>query len=365
MKYSFSIDEKSLFYGTWNDYVKGQSATVHTPLNQSKDREKWRKDIYEFINHYPGVDIKNIPAILKDKCLRQTTSKAPTKLVNLFVFSKFSLDGKPFKADSSFAIFVKQEIGKKITKRDGAISKNTHLGRQKLHYPLSFAHITDGYNIDNEKVLKRILKVNGGFAFVVRGFDINTTTNTLNFRTIMVGPEGVPLSNVFRRKKGVGVKLLVDYTKLDNAFVASTKDLSEEENDAFIATLNKIQETSRRNGLIGEEYVFDNLERFLDDIPEEKEHISKRYPRSPYDIECVVNGKKYYVEVKSTQDSKKYFYLSKGERQFMEKYDKHYILVLVTNVKSDRKKTIKYNRKKIENLKIMEREYQTIKYTAK
>ena len=46
MKYSFNIDEKSLFRGVKNDYSKGQSPTVHTPLNQSNDQRKWRNDIY-------------------------------------------------------------------------------------------------------------------------------------------------------------------------------------------------------------------------------------------------------------------------------------------------------------------------------
>ena len=36
-KVRFKIDEKSLFYGVYNDYNRGQTATVSTPLNQSKD----------------------------------------------------------------------------------------------------------------------------------------------------------------------------------------------------------------------------------------------------------------------------------------------------------------------------------------
>ena len=45
MKFRFKIDEKSLFYGLYNDYAKGQTATVSTPINQSKDPNKWHKDI--------------------------------------------------------------------------------------------------------------------------------------------------------------------------------------------------------------------------------------------------------------------------------------------------------------------------------
>lgn len=46
-KIKFKIDEKSLFYGVYNDYKKGQTATVSTPLNQSSNPDKWRKDILE------------------------------------------------------------------------------------------------------------------------------------------------------------------------------------------------------------------------------------------------------------------------------------------------------------------------------
>ena len=213
------------------------------------------------------------------------------------------------------------------------------------------------------KVLKKILEENGGFAYVVNGFDIDTKLKTLNFKTTMIGPEGVLLSNVFKRKKGVGLKLLVDGLSLDKPILESTanKILTKEENKAFIATLEKIQESSRSNGRIGEEYVFDNIHKIIGKKPEEKLHISKNYPQSPYDIECIINGVKIFIEVKSTEKETKSFYMSKGERKFMAKYEQRYLLVLVTNVKSNHKRTFKYKRKEIEKMK---QELQGIKYTA-
>ena len=241
------------------------------------------------------------------------------------------------------------------------------MGREKLHYPISLSHITEGYNIDNKIVLDKILDVNGGFAYVVNGFDVDTETNTLNFKTTMIGPEGVLLSNVFKRKKGVGVKLLVDGISLDKSSIISTsnKILTKEENEAFISTLEKIQRSSRLSGAMGEDYVYENIEKIIGIRPEEKRHISKLYPLSPYDIECKVNGKTIYIEVKSTKDSKKTFYMSKGERKFMDKYEQHYLLVLVTNVISNHKKATKYQRKDIMNPQIMEKEFQGIKFIVK
>lgn len=368
MKYSFIIDEKSLFVGVKNDYAKGQSPTVHTPLNQARDKNKWHNDIYDFLEGCKSEDkIDSLPEILKEKCLSKTTSKALGKIVNFFVFSKFALDGEPFDAGSSFAMYVKEETSETIVQRNGEVTNNTHLGRQKLHYPMTLAYITDDYNIKNKIVLDKIIEVNGGFAYVVNGFDYDTETQILNFKTTMIGPEGVLLSNVFRRQKGVGVKLLLDGVSLDKPSLASTarQILTQEENEAFISTLEKIQKSSRSNGLLGEEYVYNNIEKIIGNKPEEKRHISKLYPQSPYDIECKVNGETKYIEVKSTKDSKRTFYMSRGERRFMDKYEQHYLLILVTNVISAHKKAIKYQRKDIMNPNTMEQELQSIKFIVK
>lgn len=367
MKYSFVIDEKSLFRGVKNDFKKGQSPTVHTPLNQSNDMSKWHNDIYDFIKGWKSEDVDSLPCMLREKCMPNTTSQASSKIVGFYVFSKFSLDGHPFETDYSFAMYVKEETSKIITKRDGKITENTHLGRQKLHYPMSLIYLSDGYNINNADVLNKILKINGGFAYVVNGFDFDTDTKILNFNTTMVGPEGVLLSNVFIRKKGVGVKLLIDGDAIANSDLisAQTNVLSEEESSNFIKTLEKIEMSRRKSGKIGEEYVYDNIEKIFGWKIERKSHISKIYPQSPYDIECDVNGETMYIEVKSSKNSKKIFYMSNGEKRFMDKYDSNYRLVLVTNVTSSHKKTNKYQRKDIMNPKIMETEYDKIKYIVK
>lgn len=367
MKYSFVIDEKSLFIGVKNDYSIGQTATVHTPLNQSKHEEKWHNDIYDFIKKGADrVQVMELPDVLKDKCLPKTTSNASGKIVNFFVFSNFALDGVPFDVNYSFAMYVKEETDEYITQRTGKTIKNPHFGRQKLHYPISFAHISDGFNIDNKQVLNKILEVNGGFAYVVNGFDYDTDQNTLNFKTTMIGPEGVLLSNVFRRKKGVGVKLLVDGVSLDKSKVVYTTeyDLTDEEKNKFVETLIKIQNSSRSNGKKGEEFVFNNLDKILKKEPTEKLHISEKYPQSPYDIECVLDGEKIFIEVKSTGKGKKSFYMSKGERKFMKKYEDHYLLVLVTNVKSDHRKYFKYKPEEIMDEKIISQEIQDILFVV-
>lgn len=368
MTYSFLIDEKSLFVGVKNDFRKGQSATVNTPLNQSKNPDKWHKDVYEFLNAYTSVDVDKLPPVLMNKCLAKTTSQANAEIVYFCVFSKFALDGVPFEVNASFAMYVKKETDARITMRDGETTENTHLGREKLHYPKTLFYSTDGYNIDNKAVLDKILEVNGGFAYMVNGFDIDSDTDTLNFRTTMIGVKDVPLSNVFRRKKGIGSKLIVNGINFEELNLALPIDnvLTIPEHDAFFATIEKIQESCRSNGAIGEEYVFNNLPLIIGEANVENSvHVSKNYPQSPYDIECVVKGERLYIEVKSTISSKQTFYMSKGERRFMDKYGDHYLLVLITNVKSEHRRHKKYTKNQIMNESIMSQETQSIKFTVK
>lgn len=365
MRYSFDIDEKSLFVGVKNNYSRGQSATVHTPLNQAKNKNDWRKDIYAFLEGHKSVD--NLPERLNDLCLKKSTSQAPARIVHFYVFSKFTLDGVKFDVDKSFAMYVKEEISDTIVNRNGVVVTNTHKGRQKLHYPKTLAYISDGFNIDNNVVLQKILDVNGGFAYVVNGFDYDDDTKTLNFRTTMVGLKDVLLSNVFIKKKGVGKKLIVDGTFSQIGIPHISKGIiSDEEENKFLETFEKIQESSRANGRMGEEYVVNNIKRILKtESITNLIHISDSYPFSPYDIECIINGEKLFIEVKSTQGSKKEFYMSKSERQFMDKYHDRYLLILVTNVKAKQKKCCQYRREEIMNDNNMRQEPQGIKFVVK
>lgn len=366
---SFNIDEKSLFRGITNDYKKGQTATIATPLNQSKNPAKYRKDIYDFLNSYPSISIDSIPSTLSDKCLKKTTSKSECKLVKFIVFSKFSLDGIEFDPGASYAMYVKEEISEYIKNQRGEMVENTHLGRQRLCYPISLSHKTDGYNIDNCLVLEKIMEVNGGFAYVVNGFDVDTENGILNFRTTMVGLRGVLLSNVFKRGKGVGVKLNVNGINFDEKLYSHGKGtiLSTTESNDFFQTLEKIRRASRENGKRGEEYVLNNIEKILNvsKLDNPPVHVSDKYPQSPYDIEIFIDGVKKYIEVKSTSKDKKVFIMSKGERHFMKRYDKDYVLILVTNVNSNKRRTFKYKRKDIEDANKMTQELQNIKYIVK
>lgn len=327
----FKIDEKSLFYGIKNDYQKGQTATVHTPLNQSKDPNKWHHDILALTK--TNIECKSIPDMLVERCLRNTTSDANSQLNQLYVFNNLLLDGQPLNTNNDFCMYIKEEIDEFIINRKGKRTQNTHLGRLKLHYPISLQYKGDGFNIDNKEVLNCILRQNGGFAFVVRGFEYSEENNTLNFITTMVGPEGILLSNVFKRQKGTGKKLLLNEIDVndfefikDNILVSGiTPTVSVDD------ALEKVNKTRVENGKIGEEIIMEMLSKTAG--VENLYHTSKDFRFSLYDIEFYINGVKKYVEVKATQGDKKIFNMSSGEIKFMNRYKDDYVLFLITNVK--------------------------------
>ena len=332
----FKIDEKSLFYGMYNDYNRGQTATVSTPLNQSTNPNKWRKDILKLCDTTLKINI--IPKTLLNKCMPKTTSQAKSKVEYLFVFDKLKLDGKSLNCGCQFAFYIKEEIDIMIkSKTTGKMVKNTHLGRKKLHYPQTLIYKTDGFNINNKQVLDKILDINGGFAYIVRGFECDTEERSLNFITSLVGLKGIFLSSVFKKQKGVGKKLLLEEINIDAqdlpngdiAYLINPENKSYSSASDMFEAINK---SKVENGKLGEALILKYLGENISNITDVY-HTSKDFPTSPYDIEYIQNGIKKYVEVKSTSGTKKIFNMSLGELKFMDTYKDDYSLFLVTSVK--------------------------------
>lgn len=344
-KIKFKIDEKALYYGIYNDYAIGEVMTSSTPINQSRDPNKWRKDIIKFMGC--GLEESHIPEGLIRQLTRKTTSQAQTRINQLFVFRNITIDGKPLNTDYSFAIYVKEEIDPIIVRRDGTTGPNTHLGRLKLHNPSNIRYGTDGYNINNKQVLEAILNQNGGFAYIVRGFEVDTETKTLNFITSLIGLKGVFLSNVFKKKKGVGKKLLIDEINLEAQDISTDSVVlissSSFNNQTSEVAFDQLRATQAENGKLGEQFIYDNLSNYIDGPIEDLYHTSKYFPTSPYDIEYIdKNGEKQYIEVKSTSGNKGVFNMSSGEIKFMNQYQDRYLLILVLNVRSTMPNVKKY-----------------------
>lgn len=329
MKLRLKIDEKSLFYGCVNDFEKGHTATVSTPINQSSKPEKWHNDILSWIGTKAETPRDKIPERIVDIC--QKASHSGNIIENVFIFNNIYLDGEKLNVGCSFIMYIKKETDEYIRSVKGKMVKNTHLGRLKLHYPISFFYKATDCYIDNERILKAILEKNHGYAYIVRGFEFDEKVSSFNIITSIIGPKNALLSTVFRVAKGTGKKLR---TNLD---ILSAEDLNlkasnYEDDDIKDDKFELRNKASRYNGKKGEDYVYDKL------LSEEKEvyHTSVDYPTSPYDIEIEKeDGKKVYIEVKSTQSDRVYFRMSRYEYDFMQKYRNQYILYMVMNVKEE------------------------------
>lgn len=330
----FSIDEKSLFYGVKNDYLKGQTATVSTPINQSKDPNKWRHDIRNLYNS--NLHEASLPEQLINKCSTKTTSKAKTRIKFFYSFSNLKLDGEKLNINSSFGIYIKEEIDPFIINKKGQRVINSHLGREKLHYPITLFHQSDGFKINNQSVLDQILLQNGGFAFIVRGFEIDSEQKSLNFITTIIGQKDILLSSVFKKKKGIGAKLLTKFIAHDVPLTEFGGEEGEISPKVINQSLTKKNLSMIENGKLGEEIAFQYIKRLIENHPQSMSdlyHTSKTYSFSPYDIEYTENGVKKYIEVKATSSDKKIFNMSRGEIKFMERYRSQYKLILITKVK--------------------------------
>ena len=208
-------------------------------------------------------------------------------------------------------------------------------------------------------MLEAIKKQNGGFAFVVRGFEYSEQEKTLNIITSLIGPDGIPLSTIFRRAKGVGKKLMIDPNKVVEAdyvvVVEQTPDLKETN-----VSYELINKSRAENGKLGEEFIYNLL---LEKLSDENElyHTSLDFPQSPYDIEYVIDGKKKYVEVKSTSGIKSIFNMSSGELKFMEKYKDSYTLYMVTEVKEA---FPKYKAYTYDDIMKMRKEFPNVRFYA-
>ena len=340
MKFRFKIDEKSLYFGLHNDYKRGQTATVSTPINQSKDPNKWHLDIMKLYNS--GFEIATIPNELSNKCLNKTTSQANSKIVYFFEFKNLLLDGVKLECKSSFGLYVKEEIDKMIINKKGEVVQNTHFGRQKLHYPITLKYESDGFKINNENVLNTILEQNGGFAFILREMECDTKQKSLNFITSIVGIKDTRLSQVFKKQKGVGKKLIVDDNIADiQEYIDDNIENVVDDYHNVVRNIDfeQINNSKMQNGKLGEQYVYEHIAELLKCKVESIYHTSLDFPTAPYDIEYIENGIKKYLEVKSTASKKEIFNMSSGEIKFMKRYKENYILILVTEVNSNYPKT--------------------------
>lgn len=194
------IDTKSLYYNILNDNPKGHTCTVATPIKQGNSLNLELNEIYKIplqidFQHYPDL----IDSLLKN-------SKSTNKINNVFVFSKIKINGETIKTNSSYCMFVKEEID----------PSKAQFGRIKLHYPTSLKYSL--LDIDNKAVISSISEHLYGFAFIVDAFEFDFDDNSLNFIVTIVGYNQVPYSKVFINSKGTGKKYTKAFKRTEDCY---------------------------------------------------------------------------------------------------------------------------------------------------
>lgn len=310
------IDTKSLYYNIQNDNLKGHTCTVATPIKQGRSTDPFLSQVYKIPKQ---IDFQNSEELIRDLT---KNSKSVTKINNVFVFENLKVNGQKLDVDKSFCIYTKEEIDR----------NRAQFGRIKLHYPLSIKN--ERFGIDNRKVINAISDYLNGYAFIVESFEYDFDDDSFNFNVLLVGYTGIPYSKVFINNKGVGSKYntaIKNYFDIyDSEIIALRQKYGTDVNtDNFTDYLDSGRELAKN---VVQDYLEAHNYTNVRDV-------SKEYPYSVFDIQCLDNGVLKYCVVVFTYTRKKYFNLSFFQNQFINMFPNSFI-ALVIDVGRDNKITI-------------------------
>lgn len=306
------IDVKSLFFNIKNDNKTGHTATVATPLKQGASvREELSRitEIPENINTFSREEL--ISKIL-------AKSRAQAKIVGLFVFDKFSVNGVPLDEDNSFCMYIREETD----------PGNVHFGRQKIHYPSSLVFEDNYVTINNKSIMKSVSAFLRGYAFLIEAFEYDTETGMLNFDATVVGENDIPYSKVFINRRGVGNKFTSHFTEISDIYDMEIIALREK-HGYDVVTPENFNEIISANTAIAHSLAIDYL---TSTGAENIRVLKEEYPYALYDIQYTENGVRKYAIVKQTATKSKYFSLPLSKIQFCNDFSNQALLLLVTDV---------------------------------
>lgn len=299
------IDTKSLYYNILNDNPKGHTCTVATPIKQGNSLNLELNEIYKIplqidFQHYPDL----IDSLLKN-------SKSTNKINNVFVFSKIKINGETIKTNSSYCMFVKEEID----------PSKAQFGRIKLHYPTSLKYSL--LDIDNKAVISSISEHLYGFAFIVDAFEFDFDDNSINFIVTIVGYNQIPYSKVLINSKGTGKKYTKAFKRTEDCYDSEIVILKKRYGDEitpenFQEYMNK---ANSRAILVAKDYLISKGAK-------EVNSLCDIYPYSIFDLKYVINGKTEYAIVKTSYTKAIYFDLSGEERQALALFKQSSLLFI-------------------------------------
>lgn len=329
------IDTKSLYFNINNDNKLGHTPTVATPLKKVSHDCKM-EDILSLQEREIDVSYKNELIDLLTK-----HSKTKTIIKKIYVFNNLTVNGIRINSLYSYGCYIKEEVD----------PTKVQFGRLKLHYPSKFVYKDNEIDINNKEIYRAISNILGNYAFLIRAFEYNTRTNSLNFDALIVGENGIPYSKVFINQKGTGNKFNLifneDADDYDKEIIALKKSFEEE-----VGPHNYLSYVKSMKA-IAADIIQKNLQTEL-------ELIYLQYPYSLFDFCYMEDGIKKYGILRVTATKQKYFNISIAQQVFLSANKDIAKIFLITNVFENPALTIYKNadliklNKKINSLKYQE-----------
>lgn len=301
------IDIKSLYFNIKNDNLKGHTPTVATPIKK-KENEYKLEDI--FLLNNKEIDISSKTELLSILIKHSKTDVIIKKFYN---FKKLTVNGKLINSEFSFGCYIKEEID----------NTKIQFGRLKLHYPSKLIYEDDDLKINNREIYKAISSILNDYAFIIKAFEYNPETDTLNFDALIVGENNIPYSKVFINEKGVGNKFNLIFNEnaddYDREIISLRKKYGEQVNPYnYLDYFKKLKEIA-----------YNKIKEFLNsDII----LVSYEFPYSLFDFYYTKDGIRKYGILRVTTTKRKYFNLSFTQQLFMKKTNNDTYIFLISDI---------------------------------
>lgn len=334
------IDTKSLYLNILNDNSSGHTATVATPLKQGNS---YNDELGRLLSiREKEVDFEN-KAGLVNELLKNSKSKNIIR--HVYVFDKISVNGIDIITNYQYCIFIKEEVD----------PSKAQFGRLKVHYPTSLKYEDFEVNINNKEVIKEISRTLKDYAFIVKSFEYDVNTKTLNFNALIVGENKIPYSKVFINEKGVGNKFNLIFNEMSEDYDMEIIALKDYYGD--IINTNNFNKYVSKNKEIATELVVKELKsRGAKNI----ENIISSYPYSLFDLRYENSqGLVCYALITCTATKVKYFNLSIKRNLFCHDFSDLCNVYLISNI-LDKPEISKYTTEKMD---LLSKTINSIKFT--
>ncbi len=302
------IDNKSFFVNIYNDNKSGHTPTVCTPIIQGKSVHD---EVQRFFRIPHQIDFHSDAGI---NDFLNKSSKSTTRITNVFLFERITVNGLLVNNEKSFCFFAKEEID----------PQKAQFGRIKLHYPMTINY-SGKFEFDNKHVIMKISETLHDYAFVVRGFYYDFDTDILDFDADIVGYHDIPYSKVFISTKGIGNKYIQDFHDTFDNYDIESIALKQHFGFDYVNPFNYLE---KLNEIKKEAY------KVLSKKFEIKKFkfASEEYPYALFDTIHIDNGIKRYGIVSYSSTKECYFNFTIRQWQFINEFSDYVDFYMINNV---------------------------------